>query len=301
MRPFKNKNNMKIIISLFLLFLAGCASHPPSLTFRYDSGEFEVHSTSQILAKHGEIMKLSLKAFNVAELQESRETNRGSLGNREILIYTKVYKNGNFLKYEKLTDLAEHMTAYHPVVIQQENIFTDTIDSNYHIIIKAYEVDSKLLVKMLRRINKSDPESLEAPFLPGDTLMTGIKSIISGVFDVVLSVTGKTLDDWAMKIGADPILEHSIYINPTTDVNDPRLGAPNTDLPYLILEDEKFITSGRTDSDINNKVREQTKKFISDSSRAGTTVYELMNNLPSKLDTNFKDSTYMLFTATRKP
>jgi hypothetical protein len=219
------------------------------------------HPTSQILVTHGKIVKLSLRAVHVADLQESYESEKSSTGNRELLIYAKIYKNGDFLRYEKITDIAEHMMSYQPVVVQRDDWFAEPITGNYHIQLKIYEVDTKNLVKFLRRVHNTDMHALEPYFAPGDTFMAGVKQIINGVFDVVLSMTGRSLDDWAAKIGADKAFEHSIYINPRSSDYQATPALTDPGQQFAVIgsgETNLFVSPSSTvPSDIDTAVKAQ--------------------------------------------
>lgn len=212
-----------LMVWIIAVGLCGCASTvAPSFTFKLATSDCPTeksclirHPTSAIQATEGTVVRLSVQSAYVAKLVERRATKEGYIGNRELLLYAKIYKNGQFLRYSKITDVAEHMAAYEPVVVQKPVFFTEPVDGYYHIILKGYEVDTKTLVKALRRVRSTDVESLEkAGYSPGDTFMTGLKDVVFGLFDMVLGITGRTLDDWAAKINADKVFEHSIYVTP---------------------------------------------------------------------------------------
>jgi hypothetical protein len=216
-----------LIVGLVAVGLSGCASTiAPSFTFKYCPPRDQTcspkdylrrHPTSAIQAQEGTAVRLSIQSAYFAELKESNAIIDGYryIGNREVLLYAKIYKNGQFLRYNKITDIAEHMSAYEPVVVQKPVFFTETVDGYYQIVIKGYEVDTKKLVKALRRVRNTDIESLEqASYSPGDVFTTGLRDVVFGIFDMVFGITGKTLDDWVAKWGADKVFEHSIYVTP---------------------------------------------------------------------------------------
>ena len=250
-----------LILGLVAVGLSGCASTiAPSFAFKYwgcpkiDSpcGHLSRHPTSAVQAKEGTVVRLSVRSAYLAGLNESKATKEGYIGNRELLLYAKIYKNGQFLKYTKITDLAEHMAAYEPVVVQKPVFFTETLDGYYHIIIKGYEVDAKTLVKALRRVRNTDVESLEqTSYAPGDVFTTGLKDVVFGIFDMVFGITGRTLDDWVAKWGADKVLEHSIYVTPGGADNgtDQIVVLGSGDGSYFVKADAK------NDADINKRVR----------------------------------------------
>jgi hypothetical protein len=202
------------------------------------------------------------------------------------MLYAVIYKNGQFLKYKKITDLAEHMTTYQPVVVQNPVFFTETIDANYHVVLKGYEVDTKTLVKSLRRIRSTDIETIEkSSFSPGDTFTTGLKDVVFGVFDMVLSLTGKSLDDLAANLHATKVFEHSIYITS---------GLKNTETDKLLILgsgiSEYFIKEdAKNDSEINTHVRSKIKVL----ENASFNKEDLMNGKDSILS----GSPYLIITA----
>ncbi|WP_321493953.1 hypothetical protein [uncultured Desulfobacter sp.] len=290
-----------IATSLFLFCCAGKSQIAPSYTFKLSkkSGvtstvaetpmiKLTRHPTSAIEVKEGSVIRLSLDCAYLTELDEKSATSKGQVGNRELMLYAMIYKNGQFLRYSKITDLAEHMATYQPVVVQNQIFFTETIDTNYHIILKGYEVDTKALVKALRRVRSTDITSIEkSSFSPGDTFLAGFKDIVFGVFDVVLSVTGKSLDDWAANLNATKVFEHSIYVTS-------RMKDDETD-KLLILGSGKvdyFVNkNATTDADINQYVREnitmlEAKTFLSKDLIDGT------DNILSK-------APYLILTAER--
>ena len=217
---------MKLAITfLIVVFLSGCSSNPnlrPSYTFKLAescsakadcSFTLDRHSESTIAAREGSVVRLAVKKAYLTSLSEKSATKKGQLGNRELLLYATIYKNGQFLRYAKITDIAEHVSIYQSAVVHKPIFFTEAIDGYYHIIIKGYEVDTKTLVKALRRVRTTDVEAIEnSSFSPGDTFTTGLKDVVFGLFDMVLSFTGKSLDDWAAHGHAAKLFEHSIYV-----------------------------------------------------------------------------------------
>ena len=200
------------------------------------------------------MVRLSVRGAYFARLPESNAVIDGYryIGNRELLLYAKIYRNGQFLRYSKITDIAEHMSAYQPVVVQKPVFFTETVDGYYQIVIKGYEVDTKHLVKALRRVRNTDIEGLEqAGYSPGDVITTGLRDVVFGIFDMVFAVSGKTLDDWVARWGADKVFEHSIYVTPNGAENDPE------QIVLLGSGDERYFEDAdpKTDSDVNKKVR----------------------------------------------
>jgi len=274
-----------LIVWLIAVGLCGCASTiAPSFTLKYSTSNCPAngstclirHPTSAIQATEGTVVRLSVRSAYVAKLVESRATKEGYIGNRELLLYAKIYKNGQFLRYSKITDVAEHMAAYEPVVVQKPVFFTEPVDGYYHIILKGYEVDTKTLVKALRRVRNTDVESLEkAGYSPGDTFMTGLKDMVFGIFDMVLAITGRTLDDLAAKINADKIFEHSIYVTPG--------GAASGTDKIVVLgsgDSSYFVKAGaENDAIINKHVQTQLQTL------EGKTITEadLINGKASEL------------------
>ena len=256
-----------LIVGLVAVGLSGCASTiAPSFTFKYSaqrdsacspndsSRRLSRHPTSAIQAKEGTLVRLSVRSAYFAELQESNAIKNGYkyFGNRELLLYAKIYRNGQFLRYSKITDIAEHMSAYQPVVVQKPVFFTETVDGFYQVVIKGYEVDTKKLVKALRRVRNTDIESFEqAGYSPGDVFTKGLRDVVFGIFDMVLGITGKTLDDWVANRGADKVFEHSIYVTP---------GGPDMGVDEIVVlgsgSKKYFEYSDRADdAQINDPVR----------------------------------------------
>lgn len=257
-----------LIVGLVAVGLIGCASTiAPSFTFKYCPARDQTcspkdylrrHPTSTIQAQEGTAVRLSIQSAYFAELQESNAIIDGYsyIGNRELLLYAKIYKNGQFIRYYKITDIAEHMSAYEPVVVQKPVFFTETVDGYYQIVIKGYEVDTKKLVKALRRVRNTDIESLEqASYSPGDVFTTGLRDVVFGIFDMVFGITGKTLDDWVAKWGADKVFEHSIYVTP---------GGPDKGTDHIVVlgsGDKRYFVKAapKNDADINDHVQESLK------------------------------------------
>lgn len=208
---------VKVFFVMTVLLMFGGCNVGPSMTYLKKDGTNKTHSTSQLCFNPGDVAKLTLETIHAGPLKEQLETAKGSIGNREIFVYAKIYKNGEFLKYQTISQ-AEHMTSYHDLVIQNPNLFTDTMGKDhYQITLKVFEIDGLLLARFMRQFHKADPQIFEATFSPGDTMMMGVKSIINGIFDVVFAVTGRTLDDWTSLVGSEKVLEHSIYlVNATT-------------------------------------------------------------------------------------
>jgi hypothetical protein len=208
-----------IILSIFLI--ASCSSMRQGQTFlMVDKKPLKRVNSSQIWAEDNKIVQLTLTRAHLANLRESKSSAKGLVGGREILIYAKIYKDGYFQGYRMVTDNAEHMQNSASAVIEKPIFFTETIDSSYRIELKAYEVDATTLVKVLRRTEKTDFEVLESSaYAPGDAFTKGFSNIIFGLFDVVSSLSGRSVDDWVSKAGSDKIFEHSIYVTPTLDIS----------------------------------------------------------------------------------
>ena len=230
---------MKPIKTLFPLVLAlnliGCASQQPVFTFSLvgvkDTNptiyKLKRHPTSAITADADQVVRLWMDNAYFTQLYDKKAIKEGYSGKREVLIYAILYKDGVFQKFSKITDLANNMASYQPVVVQKPNFFTETMDgSSYEIVIKAYEVDTEGLVRILRRVNTTDVSKVASgtsPYAPGATFAGGFQDVLHGVFDMILSVTGKSVDDWVEQIAADKVFEHSIYVVPAYKENNERI------------------------------------------------------------------------------
>ncbi len=216
-----------IIVLLFLF--TGCADKfHPAFTFKTesdvenkDSLDFKKHSTSHINAKLGSVIRLNLDSSYIASDNEHDGTKEiASVGNREILVYAKIYKNGQYVQYKNLVNIAEHMWLFNPAVINDKNIFTETINDYYRIELKIFEIDTPSLIKALRFVKGAKLDELGGKYAPGDSFMTGFKEIIIGFFDSVSGLlSGRTVDDLVALIGSDPLFEHSIYISPAQNTS----------------------------------------------------------------------------------
>ena len=227
-------NILKLLTTIFFISLiTGCYEKiSPAYTFKTSDDiknsaqiELKKHSRSQINIEKGKVIRLNLDTSYISsddEYDGHKENDKiDGVGNRELLVYAKIYKNGKFIQYKNLVNIAEHMWLYSPMAVNNTNIFTETIDSYYRIELKVYEVDTSSLVKILRMVQNTDIESIESTYNPGSSTMTGIKKILMGIFDVVSGVTaGRTVDDFAAIIEAEPLFEHSIYITPSNSSNN---------------------------------------------------------------------------------
>lgn len=227
---------MRILYGYFigiLFIFTGCVEKIyPSFTYKTTTPidkntttlNFEKHFKSQINVESGKVIRLNLDEVFVASDDESDgwTNSKDSIANREFLVYAKIYKNGIFTQYKNLVHVSEHMSLFNPMVINDTNIFTETINSdNYRIELKVYEVDTSSVVKTLRLVKNNNLEALEGKYAPGDSFMTGVKEIVIGLFDSIAGLlSGRTVDDLAAISHAEPILEHSIYITPTTREKD---------------------------------------------------------------------------------
>jgi hypothetical protein len=244
-----------IILSIFLI--ASCSSMRQGQTFlMVDKKPLKRVNSSQIWAEDKKIVQLTLTSAHLANLKESTSSDESLVGGREILIYAKIYKGGYFQGYRMVTDNAEHMQNSASVAIEKPVFFTETIDSSYRIEIKAYEVDATTLVKILRRTEKTDFEVLESSaYAPGDAFTKGFSNIIFGLFDVVSSISGRSIDDWVSKAGSDKVFEHSIYVTPTLNIASKENIANNQH--YLIVGD-----ADPDDEQAVNLLKDTTKSTI---------------------------------------
>lgn len=249
-----------LTVVVLSIISTGCASKlSPSSTFVYDQTKGKIgdtskreqaqHPTSHIPVALNEVVQISVIEVCPTELHESPEQKINSTGNREVIIYAKIYKNGEFQNYVKITDLGEHMTVNNCVVVQKSNIFSTTMDgSHYQIILKGYETDTKSLVRFLKRVNKTDVENMEfGAYTPGDTFTAGFKSFVTGLFDMVSSITGRSIADWTAKLGADKFFEHSIYVVPKV------AGLAKGDLSHVDSSDDLDLIIIRNESAKNGK------------------------------------------------
>ncbi|MBT4161952.1 MAG: hypothetical protein HOE54_11650 [Gammaproteobacteria bacterium] len=194
-------------------------------------------SESQIWVEHKKILRLTLNAAHLANLHEPRASKKGLIADREVLLYAKVYKNSVFQGYQLITNVAEHMRGNANVAIESPIFFTETIDGPAKVELKAYEIDASGLTKLLRRIKGTDLSTLEGgPYDPGETFTKGLADTLFGLFDIMSSVTGRSIDGWVAKIGADKVLEHTIYISPIEDPTTKQFKAK--DKYYFIVGDE---------------------------------------------------------------
>lgn len=234
---------IKTLLPLLLsLNLIGCATQQPVFTFALvkepkeandtttkcnETGVDETkcanklyrHPTSAITAAPGQVVRLWMDNAYLTQLYDKKAIKQGYSGKREVLIYAIIYKDGFFQKFSKITDLANNMASYQPAVVQKPNFFTESMDgSSYQVVIKAFEVDTEGLVRTLRRVNTTDVSKIAngtSAFAPGATFVGGLQDVLHGFFDMILSVTGKSADDWVEQIAADKVFEHSIYVVPS--------------------------------------------------------------------------------------
>lgn len=290
---------MRIVGLIASLFIITSCTHQPGYTFLLDNGSLKGHSESVIEVEQSDTIQLRLDSAIAGFLKESVGSFGDSICAREILLYAKIYKNGYFLEYKKITDIATDMCSYKPFVIQNDIIFTGTADDFYQIELKGYEVDTKALVRFLRRTQKVDIDTLEGgPFNPGSTFASGFKAAITGAFDMLFSVTGRSIDDWAAKVSADLFLHHTIYIAPrshevspiTTDVGGsskeyflvvgnayPGMTCSNKDC-YSKSNLKSGPIYSETGADLNTAVTDLSTAFKLDDLRSGS--YTNLAGLP---------------------
>lgn len=208
-----------LLVSL-VLFTACTSKFQPAYSFKTEDKieketkiKLQKHSRSDIQVEAGKVIKLNLDSFYIASDGKSDEGKNDSIGNRELLLYAKIYRNGIFVQYKNLINISEHMWLFNPSVINDTNIFTETINDNYRIELKAYEVDTVEFIKTLRFVKNTDLSKFESNYAPGDSFTTGFKKIVVGLFDSVSGLlSGRTIDDLVGVLNAEPIFEHSIYI-----------------------------------------------------------------------------------------
>ncbi len=243
---------MKIIKTLLPLLLSlnliACATQQPVFTFalvptsKENPTQYNLkrHPTSAITANPGQVLQLWMDNAYFTQLYDRTPIKEGYSGKREVLIYAIIYKDGFFQKFSKITDLANNMASYQPVVVQKPNFFTETMDgSSYQIVIKAFEVDTEGLVRILRRVNTTDINKIAggtSAYAPGATFVAGFQDVLHGFFDMILSVTGKSVDDWVEQIAANKVFEHSIYVVPPTN--------PDKSNPDKTIKDIVLLASG---------------------------------------------------------
>ena len=204
-------------ISLFILLglNVGCATKSAQ-TFLVENDRIAPLDSSVLYVERQKILQLTATAAHLSDLHEPSESKGGHAGDREILIYAKIYEGKNFVGYRIVSDLIEHMQNDALVAVTNPVFFTETVDRRFTIELKAFEVDATGLSKILRRVKSTDLSSLEgAGYDPGGTLTKGLADITFGVFDILSSVTGRSLDDWIALMGADKVFEHSIQVVPT--------------------------------------------------------------------------------------
>lgn len=227
------KINSILSVLMTLGLAASCSHQQPVLTFNLN--EDTTTSTtnkdktynlvrnpqSAISVAPTKVLQLWMNNAYLAQLYDKKPIKEGYSGRREVLIYAIIYKDGVFQKFSKITDLADSMSSYQPVVVQKPNFFTETIDASYYqIIIKAFEVDTEGLVRILRRVDNTDISKIASgatPYAPGATFVSGFQTVLHGLFDMILSVTGKSVDDWVEQIASDKVFEHSIYVVPASE------------------------------------------------------------------------------------
>lgn len=253
-----------LVFLAILVILGGCvAQKPPAVTFRVEetdlaSDDFVHHPTSRITVKPGTILQLRADGGIAGQLDpETIGAYKGSVSQREVLFYAKIYKNGDFVGYTKITNVAEGMTAGQPFTITNPSFFTETINDTYKIVLKGYEIDTKALAEYWRRAENSDPSSIEPTFAPGATFATGIKSILVGASDVLFSFTGRRVDDWILRFGADHFIEHSFYIIPDSQAAEAPTGPTNLPLKALVLIGEQKL-DGASPDDSDTKIYSKT-------------------------------------------
>ncbi|MBF8273803.1 MAG: hypothetical protein HW380_2908 [Magnetococcales bacterium] len=166
---FKALKTALAIALLSAITVSGCASRvAPSFTFAFskDSATKDEtlvrHSENEITVQPGKTISIILDKFHPGAMNEANEARLGSLGNRELLFYAKIYKNGYFERYVTLVDLAKHVHSFQMAPIENQTLFTETIkDARYQIVLRAYEVDTETIVRVLRRAKQIDLNQIE--------------------------------------------------------------------------------------------------------------------------------------------
>lgn len=225
---------MKALLFALLVALAGCADVAgPAVSYKLTNDKLEWHSTSTFNVKRGDIVNLSLDAAYLTNLPEKSKLkskrepsinifDRNEIaGDREILIYATIKKDDKFLKNVTITE-AKHQSEGSVVTITKPNFFADTVNDNYSIMLKAYETDATIASYILQMITGDSVNSFDstaAGLFPAIIpFTTGVKSVLTGVSNMTLSLVGWSLDDLAKKIANDKVFEHSIYIVPSDSV-----------------------------------------------------------------------------------
>lgn len=244
---------------LALVLLAGCSSiNQPAFTFKLNKADCEKdctltrHPTSAIQAAPGTVVRLTMDDAYLTKLPDKWSDGEGYSGKKEVMLYATIYKNGNFLKFSKITDIADNMASYQPVVVQNGTFFTETVDGSYHIVIKGFEVDTKNLVRLLRRVRTTDVSEIASgstPFAPGATFVAGFQDVIYGFFDIVLSITGRSFDDWTGMVAAEKVFEHSLYVVPGNPKTQAIAKEPET-LVILDSGDLKYFQTSAGTNDL---------------------------------------------------
>lgn len=202
------------------------------------------HNTNTVFVNPGQLISIELDDAYFPDLPEDwagkgkklpEERKNGSLGysaepyvhkgigNRELLIYANIYRDGKLFKHSVISDLVEHVTTSEFATITNPRFFTETIDAGYYqILIKAFEVNTTDLVRVVRRSNQLDYGAMETSYNFGEALSMGISDFVKGAFGIASSITGRPLDSLVAQARSVPIMEHSIYIVPrkgTTELN----------------------------------------------------------------------------------
>jgi len=254
-----------------LLCLNGCSVNHSALTFKYNDAAQKLTRAPQstIEVTKGKVLRLTLETARLGSLPEKHSEKKGEGGKREVMIIAKIFKNGQFVRYATITDIAEHMYPYQPAAINAPQFFTETIDGYYQICLKAYELDSKYAVRLLRQIRNTDLSVLDSTaYAPGDALTAGFQQVLYGAFDILASLTGKTVDGWIAYWGSTKVFEHSLYISPV------QAGSAGT---YLVIDsgNQKFFEDEqKTELDIHTKVMTnltalESKTFVSTDLKSG--------------------------------
>lgn len=195
------------------------------------------HNTNTVYVNPGQVLSIELDDAYFPELPEDwrgkgkklpEETRSGRLeypeqpfvsdgiGNRELLIYANIYKDGRLLKHSVISDLVQHVTTAEFATVTNPRFFTETIDSGYYqILIKVHEVNTTGAVRVLRRADQLEYSELEATYNFGEAFTMGVGDVVKGAIGITTSITGRPLDSLIAQAKSVPIMEHSIYIVPT--------------------------------------------------------------------------------------
>ncbi len=223
-----NKN--WFIVAVISLIITGCADKLPSQVFikASDGKTHKPYFNNTIYANSHQVVSIKMQNVSLCGLDESSAKKAGSLGNREVLLYADIRKNGIVESTHVISDIVRDVTECESMTLTSPLFFRRPLNQGdyYEIVIRAYESDTPAVAKLVR----ATPTSMEkfGQDFSSNALFTSIKTLFSSIVDVVVSLTGKNIDTWVAQLGATKIMEQYLYVvyddsNLSTGIQDTAL------------------------------------------------------------------------------